>query len=321
LRSRQGQADAALADYTRLISMRPEEARGFRRRGEILLRAGKPVEALRDLDRAVALGGSEGTGAHYARGMAHAALGDVDAVLAAYDAAIEHEPTHVAARLRRFQIHADRQEWDKCRIDTDAMLARSPDDTSLLLAHARALRRTHAYDDTVAALFAYDRLVALEPGNAVAHKERSEALVGTGDSLAACASMARAFELAPDDPEIRASHGCNQAMRAESDEERAAALALIASSVERDAHDPEAWALAASRLVRGRDAETAQDAEDDATECDTQPDFANGLRPSRFDPDCRRVIVHLEGGGPRDVVSSDRVPRLGRHLCIARGDG
>lgn len=213
LRSREGQVDAALADYTRLISMRPEEARYFRRRGETLLRAGKPVEALRDLDRAVALGGNEGAAAHYARGRALAALGDVDAAHAAYDTASEH-------------------------------------DTSRLLAHARALRSTQTYDDTVAAVFVYDRLVALEPGNAAVHKERSEALVGAGDTLAACESMARAFELAPDDPEIRASHGCNQAMRAKSDEERAAALALIASSVERDAHDPEAWARAASCFYR-----------------------------------------------------------------------
>jgi tetratricopeptide (TPR) repeat protein len=94
------------------------------------------------------------------------------------------------------------------------------------------------------------KIVALEPGNAIAHKERSEALVGAGDCIAASESMARAFELAPDDPEIRASHGCNQAMRAESDEERAAALALIASSVERDAHDPEAWARAAYCFYR-----------------------------------------------------------------------
>src|SRR5262249_25626616 len=74
---------------------------------------------------------------HAARGMAQQALGDADAALASYDAAIERDPSNVAARLRRFQINDSREDWEKCQIDADAMLARTPDDTTLLLVHAR----------------------------------------------------------------------------------------------------------------------------------------------------------------------------------------
>ncbi len=242
LRSRQGRDDLALADYNRFISMRPEEARGYRRRGEILVRAGKPAEALRDLDRAIALGGDNLGAAHCARGTALAALGDVDAALAAYDASIEHDPASIDARLRRFRIHVDRSAWDKCQIDAEAMLARSPDDTSLLLAHARVCRNNNRRDESLAA---YGRLIALEPKNAGAYKERSQLQVGRGDTLAAHADMARAFELAPNDPEIRAEHGRNAAQVAKTPEERAAGWALIASSAELDAQNPDAWARAA----------------------------------------------------------------------------
>jgi tetratricopeptide (TPR) repeat protein len=211
------------------------------------VQTGKPAEALRDLERAIALGGDNPGAAHCARGMAQQALGDIDAALASYEAAVEHDPTNVAAWLRLFQFHAEREEWDKCQAAAAAMLARSPDDTSLLLAHARVCHRNHQRED---ALSAYDRLIALEPKNAVAYRERSGLQQGRGDTLAARADMARAFELAPDDLEIRATHGCNRVQGAETDEDRAAGLALIASSAELDAQNPEAWARAASCFYR-----------------------------------------------------------------------
>src|SRR6185437_4056603 len=193
-------------------------------------------------DRAITLGGDNPAAAHCARGAALQTLGDVDAALAAYGAAIEKDPTNVEARLRRFHIHADREQWDKCQIDAEAMLARSPDDTSLLLAHARLLRHEHRRDE---ALGAYDRLIALEPKNAVAYKERSDLQVGRGETLAAHADMAQAFALAPDDPEIRANHGRDLAQCAKTPEGREEGWALIASSAELDAENPEAWARAA----------------------------------------------------------------------------
>src|SRR5262249_48158300 len=157
-------------DYTRLISMQPAEARGYQRRGEALVLSGKPAEALRDLDRAIALGGDERGAAHLARGMAQEALGDVDAALASYDAALVRDASNVGARLRRFRIHDQREDWAACQVDAEAMLASAPNNPSLLLAHARLCVGTHRRDD---ALAAYDRLIALEPGNAAAYEERS----------------------------------------------------------------------------------------------------------------------------------------------------
>jgi tetratricopeptide (TPR) repeat protein len=241
LRCRKGRHDEAIADFTRLIALTPKDARGYFRRGEELVASGKHAEALRDLERAVALGGDERGACYAARGMAQEKLGDVEAALASYDTAIEKDPSNVTPRLRRFLIHDAREDWEKCQIDADAMLARTPDDTTLLLVHARLCRRNHRRDE---ALVAYDRLITLEPDNAGAYQERSDLHVGMGDTLAARADMAKAFELKPDDPEIRASHGRHQAQGAETPEERAAGLDLIASSVELDAENPEAWARA-----------------------------------------------------------------------------
>jgi tetratricopeptide (TPR) repeat protein len=241
-RLRLNRYDGAIADFTRLISMRPREARGYRRRGEALVRTGRPAEALRDLDCAVALGGEDRGAAHFARGMAQQALGDVAAALSSYDAAIELDPGSLARRVRRFQIHNDAEDWPLCQIDADAMLASVPDSPSLLLTHARLCVRNGRPDDARAS---YDGVIALEPENAGAYHERSVLQAGRGETTAARADLTRAFELAPDDLGIRAARGRDQAQTATTEEERAAALGLIASSAELDADNHEAWARAA----------------------------------------------------------------------------
>jgi tetratricopeptide (TPR) repeat protein len=234
--------DDAIRDFTRLIAMRPEEARGFWRRGEALVFSGRPAEALPDLERAIALEGDPTGAAHCARGMAQEALGQAAAALASYATAIERAPTNVAYRSRRFQMNQAAGDWERCLADVDALLAVTPDDAELLLSRARLCRRIGRRDD---ALAAYDRLIAKEPERADAYHERSDLQVGIGDTLAAMQDAARAFELAPDDLDIRAAHARFAAQLARTPEDRAAAFQLIESTAQLDADNPEAWARAA----------------------------------------------------------------------------
>jgi tetratricopeptide (TPR) repeat protein len=179
--------------------------------------------------------------------MAQQALGDVEGALRSYDTALERDPANVACRSRRFQIHNEAEDWARCQIDVEAMLGLTPDNPSLLLSQGRLCVRNGLRDD---ALVAYDRLIVLEPENADAYSERSALHVGRGDTMLARADLARAFELAPDDLDIRASHGCDQVQGATTPEERAAGMQLIASSAELDAENPEAWSRAAYSFRR-----------------------------------------------------------------------
>ena len=229
-------------DYSRLIALKPNDAQAYRRRGEALVRAGNPADALRDLDRAIALGDDERGAAHFARGQAYQALGDIEAALTSYDVALERDPTNDACRIRRFQIHHEAGNLDGCIVDIDALLAQQPDHALLLLTRARFC---HAANRREEALVACDRVIALDPGNVAAYQERSELHVGRGDTQAAVADMAKAFDLAPNDPQVRADHGRDLLMFRETEEERAAGIQLIDSSVQLDANNPEAWARAA----------------------------------------------------------------------------
>ncbi len=241
------------ADFTRpRLDARPAEARGFQRRGEALLHSGKPAEAIRDLDRAIALGDDERGVAHFARGMAQQALGDVEAALLSYGVAIELRarrtwPAASAASSSTTRRSRTGESLPRRRVE--AMLhAAAPDSTTLLLSHARLCVRNARREDAFAA---YDRLrSSSKPENADAYQERSALPAGKGDTMAARADLARAFELAPDDRDIRAAHGCDRAQAATTPEERAAGLRLIASSADLGAENPEAWAGAAYRFRR-----------------------------------------------------------------------
>ncbi len=232
-RLRSNDIDGAIADYTRLIALRPEEARGYTRRGEALVRLGKHAEALRDLDRAIALGNDEYGRAHFARSTALEALGDLEGAHAALDTAIERNPTQASYRIRRFQRHAAAEDWVRCDIDAEAMLAKSPDDGSILHAHARLCHRNGRRDD---ARVAYDRLLTVDPGNAQAHFERSELLVGFGETQAAYADLDRAFELAPEDPLIRRAYGFKQLSSLPGDPERSAWIEMVVGTAKPDDH-------------------------------------------------------------------------------------
>ncbi len=234
LRLRQKDVEGAIADYTRFIALKPEDARGYSRRGEALVLQGKHAQAMPDLDRAIALGKDETGAAHFARSTALAALGDLEGSYTALDTAIERNPTQASYRLRRFQRYAEAEDWVRCGIDAEAMLARMPDDVSVLHAHARLCRHNDRRDDARAA---YDRLISLDPKNAQAYLERSELLVGLGDNMAANADVDRAFELSPDDPEVRRSYGFKQLLSIWEEPERSALIEMVVGTAEPDDHE------------------------------------------------------------------------------------
>jgi tetratricopeptide (TPR) repeat protein len=234
-----GDAAAALAQWDALATEHPTNVAVHVMRARAHERRGDNEAAIADLDRAIEIGPDELGMAHFARGNAHQALGDLERALQSYDVAIERSPSNVGFRLRRFQIHNEAEDWLACQIDADAVLALVPDSKEVLLTHARLCARNNRRSE---ALADYDLLIGLDPGNADAYHERAGLHIGRGDTAAARADVARAFELNPDDPEIRASYGRDLGQAARTDEERAAAIRMIQSSAELDPENPAAWA-------------------------------------------------------------------------------
>ncbi len=244
-RLRLNRLDGAFADFTRVIAMQPTDPFGYWRRGEGLARAGRFAEALADLDHALELGPDENGAAHFARGTALDGLGDREGAIRSFDVAIQRSPANWMWRLRRFQSHKEAENWAACQIDADQLVLLLPDNPTILIGHARLCRTNNRREDARAG---FERVVALEPGNAEAYHELAQVQQGFGDTLAARVTMARAFELSPDNPEIMMDYARDQLSYERTGEPRDRAMKILHRAVELDHENPEAWARAACHL-------------------------------------------------------------------------
>ena len=147
----------------------PRSARSHASLGETLAEAGRPHEAVVELERAVAIDTS-GAPAFYNLGNTRLALGDVDAAVAAYERALAIEP-------------------DSAKVMINLGAAES--------------RR----GNTQTAVAWMRRAVALEPRLASLHASIANMLAAAGDEAGAGGEFKVALELAPDSPQILADFG------------------------------------------------------------------------------------------------------------------
>jgi tetratricopeptide (TPR) repeat protein len=112
LYSRIDQAQTALIDYDKGISMDPNLGEAYVDRGAALIALARYDEALQDIDKGIAAGANRLQIAYYDRGLAHEALGNVRAAYEDYKKAAEIEPGFELAtsQLTRFKVvrrHSD----------------------------------------------------------------------------------------------------------------------------------------------------------------------------------------------------------------------
>jgi tetratricopeptide (TPR) repeat protein len=119
--------DAELAD---LITGKPpaitDEALAYLSKGEDLYREGKYDDAIRELDRALAMNGNLAEG-YYFRGNAYDEKGNLDRAIEDYDAALRIKPDYINALNDRGIAHRNKGNYDKAIEDYDAALKIKPD--------------------------------------------------------------------------------------------------------------------------------------------------------------------------------------------------
>ncbi len=144
---RQGDYAAAVTAYTDAI--RSGELVGealaitYNNRGVAYGEAGDFEAAIADYSQALALRPGDATTirnlrvAHVRRGEVLFASGSYDAALADFDAAIEMQADHYLAYLRRGELHAERGELDLARADLEQAAALNPGDPEIMAALER----------------------------------------------------------------------------------------------------------------------------------------------------------------------------------------
>jgi tetratricopeptide (TPR) repeat protein len=131
-----GDADSALADYTRAVELEPEDPRGYFCRGHFFLKAGDPDAAIADFTEAIGLRPDLGQG-YLERGQAHLALGAPDEALDDFNEAARWGPDDPGAFFMRGQVHLAVGRFDEALRDLDQVVRLAPENPQGFLLRAQ----------------------------------------------------------------------------------------------------------------------------------------------------------------------------------------
>ncbi|MGX1785516.1 tetratricopeptide repeat protein [Bosea sp. NPDC055332] len=119
------------------------------------------------------------------RGLVRRRAGRREQALADFNAALQLAPNYVDALVQRGRLAFDRQDHAAALVDLDAATKSDPKDPSALYWYARALSEK---GEQRSALFAFNRLVAIEPEDAINWVQRGSVQEGRSDYAGALRS-------------------------------------------------------------------------------------------------------------------------------------
>lgn len=132
---RAGDFDKALADFSRVVKLRPNFARGYHMRGLVQADLGAREDALADLDRAIKLNGRQWS-TYYTRASVLRAKQDYDAALADLKTAGELKPEKTKVQLLRALIMADKGNYAGARAEINKVISSGRDTAGAYYARA-----------------------------------------------------------------------------------------------------------------------------------------------------------------------------------------
>ncbi len=132
---RAGDFDKALADFKRVLKLKPKFARGYHMRGLVQADLGAREKALADLDRAIALDGREWS-TYFTRASVLRADKDYDRALADLNTAAELKPGETKVRLLRARIVADKGDYAEARAEINKVISEGQNTAAAYYARA-----------------------------------------------------------------------------------------------------------------------------------------------------------------------------------------
>jgi len=153
----EGNYDKAVAELSRSISLKADNADSYVSRGNALRRKGDLNRAIEDYSRALTLKSGYAEVYNY-RGFVYASKGDFNKAIADYTQAVRYKANYADALFNRAYANAKQDNWD-------------------------------------AAIADYTQVIKLEPSNAVAYHERGSAWDSKGDKVKAAADFAAAEKI------------------------------------------------------------------------------------------------------------------------------
>ena len=183
----------AIADYTRAIRLKPDDANAYYNRGNAKRELGQHFAAIADYDTTIRLKPDDAL-AYLNRGVAKAQLGQHFAAIADFDTAIRLKPDYANPYHGRGVAKAQLGQHLAAIADYDTAIRLKPNyaDAYYNRGNAKAGLRQH-----LAAIADYDTAIRLKPDHARAYASRGLPKARLGQHLAAIADYDTAIRLKP----------------------------------------------------------------------------------------------------------------------------
>jgi tetratricopeptide (TPR) repeat protein len=219
-----GDIDGAREIFIDLLEGDPELASGHMGLGRVFAAEGDHVRALEHFQEAAALQ-PDFVAAQMMAATSHEKMGDIDAAVAALDAAIEANPTKSFTYIRKARLLQGAERPDEARAAIEEGVRRNPQDSMLRTTLANMLGQM---GDAEGRLAEYRRAIDLEPENWLPHFSLGAALLREGKYPEARDALTRAADL---DPEKGKTHQALGYVLSRMGDHASAALAYEAALV------------------------------------------------------------------------------------------
>jgi tetratricopeptide (TPR) repeat protein/S1-C subfamily serine protease len=162
------QYEAALADYGKAIALNPDYAKAYNNRGLTYSNLKQYEAALADYGKAIALN-PDYAKAYYNRGLTYSNLKQYEAALADYGKAIALNPDYATAYYGRGITYYNLKQYEAALADYGKAIALNPDYANAYISRGITYRNLKQYE---AALADYGKAIALNPDLAEAYGNR-----------------------------------------------------------------------------------------------------------------------------------------------------
>lgn len=182
--------EEAVSAFAEAIRLEPARGRNYAGRGEALVHAGKPNEALPDLNKAIELG-HRPADVLFLRGLVHQRLGQYALSMADYEAVLRVVPTHHQSLNNRALIAVEQGDFSQGERDAREAIRLTPNEIAPRVTLARIIRDREK--DLPRALRMLDEALVLKPDNAAGNFHRGVTLLRMGRAGDALDALNRAL--------------------------------------------------------------------------------------------------------------------------------
>jgi PQQ-dependent catabolism-associated CXXCW motif protein len=203
------QYDNAINDFTKAISLAPNNADAYDQRAQAAARKEDYVQAIADFTKAVVLDPTKSTkvqailrspqyaSAYNTRGLAHYNNQDYDLAISAYDQAIKLAPNSAIYHDNRGDAYYGKKDYDHAFNDYDQAIKFDPNNASYHDDRGLVYYRKKDYDHAISD---YDQAITLDPNKAFYYNNRGIIYIAAGDYDHAVQDFSKAIALQKADP-------------------------------------------------------------------------------------------------------------------------